>query len=275
MVLEPAAGTGATADRVALAGPWRYRPGPRLEAVPIADDPNQPTVLYNAMIHPLLGFGLHGVVWYQGESNLVQGLGYEQRLRLLIDGWRRLWGVGPFAFYYVQLAPFAYGPYGFDSGLLPQIWEAQRRVLAVPNTGMVVTTDLGDLTDIHPRCKQEVGRRLAQWALARTYGRADGVCSGPLVVDAVAEANALRLRFTETGTGLAARDGQPLTWFEVAGADSVFQLATARVDGNSIVLTSDAVATPVQARFAWSERATPNLVNREGLPASPFWVQAR
>ncbi len=275
MMLEPAAGALSSGDRVPLAGLWRYRPGPRLEAVPSIQDPNQPTVLFNGMIHPLLGFGLRGVIWYQGESNLVQGFGYEQRMRLLIDGWRRLWGVGAFPFYYVQVAPFHYGPYGFDPGLLPRLWEAQRRVLAVPNTGMAVTTDLGNLADIHPRQKQEVGRRLALWALANTYGRACPAYSGPLVVEAAAEAGALRLRFAATGTGLVARDGGPLTWFEVAGADSVFRPAAARVDGTTIVLTSDEVTAPVQARFAWSEDASPNLVNREGLPASPFWIQAK
>jgi sialate O-acetylesterase len=140
---------------------------------------------------------------------------------------------------------------------------------------MAVTTDVGDLVDIHPRNKQEVGRRLALWALARTYGRDRLVYSGPLVAEAMAEPGAVRLRFDHVGSGLAARDGQPLSWFEVAAADGRFRPALARIDGSTIVLTSPEVTAPVQARLGWSEEASPNLINREGLPASPFWIEAR
>ncbi|MFA6112317.1 MAG: sialate O-acetylesterase, partial [Candidatus Latescibacterota bacterium] len=274
MFLQPAGGAGSSDEdvRLSVAGAWRYRPGPVLPQVPTLDNPNQPTVLYNAMIHPLIPFSLRGALWYQGESNRGQGLEYEQRMRCLINGWRRLWEVGSFPFLYVQLAPFRYGD---NPELLGAIWEAQRRVLTLPNTGMAVTTDIGDLDDIHPVNKQEVGRRLALWALARTYGRPNLVCSGPLVTRATAEGNSLRLAYDGTGSGLASRDGQPLTWFEVAGADGRFHPATARIDGSAVVLTSPAVTTPVQARFAWNEEAVPNLINREGLPASPFLIEAR
>jgi hypothetical protein len=123
--------------------------------------------------------------------------------------------------------------------------------------------------------KREVGRRLALWALARTYGRDRLVYSGPLVAEAMAEPGAVRLRFDHVGNGLAARDGQPLSWFEMAAADGRFRPALARIDGSTIVLTSPEVTAPVQARLGWSEEASPNLINREGLPASPFWIEVR
>ncbi|MFH1568765.1 MAG: sialate O-acetylesterase, partial [Gemmatimonadota bacterium] len=188
MVLVPADAAPDEVHPVSVAGPWRYRAGPQLVTVPELGNPNQPTVLYNAMIHPLIPLSLRGALWYQGESNRGQGLEYELRMRALIGGWRGLWGLGDFPFLYVQLAPFRYGS---DPELLGAIWEAQRRVLAVPNTGMAVTTDIGNLADIHPTNKQEVGRRLALWALARTYGRQDLVYSGPLVAGAAAEGSSL------------------------------------------------------------------------------------
>ena len=144
------------------------------------DSHKEPTGLYNAMIHPLVPFGIRGAIWYQGESNLDDGMVYCDKMKALIGGWRAVWGQGDFPFYYVQIAPFRYrwgqpGPYR-----VPKLWEAQRAALAIENTGMAGTVDIGDLEDIHPKNKQEVGRRLALWALAKTYGFDDVVYSGPL-----------------------------------------------------------------------------------------------
>lgn len=230
-------------------------------------DHREPTSIYNAMIHPIVPFGIRGAIWYQGESNHQDGAVYTQKMKALIGGWREIWKQGAFPFYYVQIAPFAQL---YSGEQLPRLWEAQTAALVIPNTGMVVTTDITDLNDIHPRNKQDVGRRLAAWALAGTYGKTDLVCSGPLYKSMQVEGGKVRLRFTHTGSGLVARDNQPLTWFKIAGSDRKFVDAQAVIDGDTVVVSSDAVAAPVAVRFAWDQVAQPNLMNREGFPASPF-----
>ena len=230
----------------------------------------RPTGLYNGMVHPLVPYAIRGALWYQGESNLREGMLYHEKMKALINGWREVWGQGDFPFYFVQLAPFNYGGRNASPFFLPQIWEAQTATLAVPNTGMAVTTDIGNLRDIHPRNKQDVGRRLALWALAKTYGREDVTYSGPLYKSMTVEGNKIRLSFDYVGSGLMARDEKPLTWFEIAGEDKQFVEAKATVDGNTIVVSSDTVANPVAVRFGWHQSAEPNFVNKEGLPASPF-----
>ncbi|MBT4497851.1 MAG: sialate O-acetylesterase [Gemmatimonadetes bacterium] len=271
MQLLPADASADGDSPVSIAGSWRYLQGPELTTIESLSGPNNATVLYNAMIHPLLRFPMRGVLWYQGEANRGQGLEYEQRMRALINGWRRLWNLGDFPFLYVQLAPYRYGG---DATLLAQIWEAQRRVLTLPNTGMAVTTDVGNVEDIHPIKKQEVGQRLSLWALAHTYGRDDLVYSGPLATSVAREGNRLRVHFA-FGVGLAARNGRELTSFEVAGADGQFHPATASLDSETVLLHSPAVSTPEQVRFGWHEEANPNLINAEGLPASPFTLTVR
>ena len=230
----------------------------------------RPTGLYNGMVHPLVPYAIRGALWYQGESNLRDGMLYHEKMKALINGWREVWGQGDFPFYFVQLAPFNYGGRDVTPFFLPQIWEAQAATLALPNTGMAVTTDIGNLTDIHPRNKQEVGRRLALWALAKTYGRDDVTHSGPLYKSMEVEGNAIRLIFDAVGSGLMSRDEKPLTWFEIAGEDKQFVEAKAMIDGDTVVVSSDAVANPVAVRFGWHQSAEPNFVNKEGLPASPF-----
>ena len=229
----------------------------------------RPTGLYNGMVHPLVPVAMRGAIWYQGESNLRDGMLYHEKMKALINGWRAVWNQGDFPFYFVQLAPFTYGG-GASPYFLPEIWEAQTATLALANTGMAVTTDIGNLRDIHPRNKQEVGRRLALWALAKTYGREDITYSGPLYKSMAVDGNTIRLNFNFIGSGLISRDDEPLTWFEIAGEDKNFVKADATIEGDTIVVSSDAVAQPVAARFGWHQTAEPNLVNKEGLPASPF-----
>ena len=230
----------------------------------------RPTALYNGMVHPIVPYGMRGALWYQGESNLRDGMLYHEKMKALIIGWREVWGQGDFPFYFVQLAPFNYGGRNANPFFLPQIWEAQAATLALPNTGMAVTTDIGNLRDIHPRNKQEVGRRLALWALAKTYGRDDVTHSGPLYKSMVVEGNTIRLSFDATGSGLMSRDDEPLTWFQIAGEDKEFVEAEATIDGGTVVVSSETVANPVAVRFGWHQSAEPNFVNKEGLPASPF-----
>lgn len=228
-----------------------------------------PTGLYNGMVHPLVPFAMRGAIWYQGESNLRDRMLYHEKMKALINGWRAVWKQGDFPFYFVQLAPFTYGG-GASPYFLPEIWEAQTATLSVPNTGMAVTTDIGNLRDIHPRNKQEVGRRLALWALAKTYGKEGVTYSGPLYKSMEVDRNTVRISFDFIGGGLMARDGEHLTWFEIAGEDKNFVTADAIIEGDTIVVSCDAVAQPVAVRFGWHQTAEPNLINKEGLPASPF-----
>jgi sialate O-acetylesterase len=227
---------------------------------------------YQAMIHPLVPYALRGFIWYQGESNNGEGLLYTAKMRALINGWRQQFKSPQAPFLFVQLAPFQYGGESGKSELLPGIWWAQQEVLKIPHTGMVVTNDIGDIKDIHPANKLDVGERLALWALADTYGREGLVKSGPLFSGYEVAGGTIIVRFDHTGSGLASRDGKPLDCFEVAGADGDYHPADARIsdDGASIVLSSANVPAPVRARFAWSHIAEPNLMNKEGLPAGAF-----
>jgi sialate O-acetylesterase len=238
-----------------------------------------PTAIYNAMVAPLAHFAIRGVVWYQGESNCMgeqpDGAIYTDKMEALIRSWREIWDEGDFPFYYVQIAPFKYfsgnKQYAVSPDALPELWEAQTRALRIPNTGMIVTTDLvDDLKDIHPRDKQNVGKRLALVALNKTYGRKDLVCSGPTFKKMKIHGSQAMLFFNDTDGGLVSKDGQPLTWFIIAGADGKFATAEAVITNGSIVVSSPDVAKPVAVRFAWSEIAQPNLCNQAGLPAVPF-----
>jgi sialate O-acetylesterase len=240
-------------------------------------DPQAPTALYNAMVHPLIRFAIRGAIWYQGESNRNDGLIYTKKMEALINGWRSVWGLGDFPFYYVQLAPYNYGYLiedeesdTLDFYRLPLIWEAQLQALKIPNTGMAVTTDITDLNDIHPRNKKDVGYRLSLWALANTYGEKEIVYSGPLYKSLSVEGNKARIRFDHVGSGLIALDDRPLSWFAIAGQDRTFYKARAEISGDSVLVWSEKVPAPVAVRFGWHQHATPNLGNKEGLPASPF-----
>jgi len=231
-------------------------------------DVQQATALYNGMIHPIRPFALRGAIWYQGESNATEGMLYAERMRALIGGWRQVWGEGDFPFYFVQIAPFSYG---LNAEVIGEFWEAQAAAQAVPNTGMAVITDIGDLKDIHPKNKQEVGRRLALWALAKTYGQENLVYSGPTFKAMTIEGDKLRLAFDNVGGGLASRDAKPLNSFEIIDADEGgFVKADAQIDGSTVVLSAPSVKHPVAMRFAWSMLAEPNLMNAEGLPAGAF-----
>lgn len=231
------------------------------------NNPNQASVLFNGMIRPLIPFAMRGAIWYQGESNCSRAAQYQKLFPALIRNWRTEWGQGDFPFLFVQLAPYRYG--NADPRNCAELREAQRLTLqTVPNTGMAVTTDIGNVKDIHPRNKQEVGRRLALWALAKTYGK-DLVYSGPLYKEMKVEGSKIRIMFDHVGEGLVAKGG-PLTHFEIAGADGKFLPAEAIIDANSVMVWNKELPEPVAVRFGWADDAEPNLFNAEGLPASPF-----
>ena len=227
----------------------------------------QPTTLYNAMIHPLVPFAIRGAIWYQGESNHVEGRLYTEKMKALVLGWRQLWG-SELPFYYVQIAPYVYG--NENPAVMGEFWEAQAAALSIPNTGMVVINDVGDYKNIHPKNKQEVGRRLALLALKNLHGQNDLVCSGPAFKAMEVEGGRIRVRFDNIGGGLVSRDGKPLDWFEIIGKETDWTRADAVVDGDSVVLSSGKVKEPVAMRFAWDKSAVPNLMNKEGLPVSAF-----
>jgi sialate O-acetylesterase len=231
-------------------------------------DVQNATALYNGIIHPLCPFAVRGAIWYQGESNLGDGPLYTERMKALIRGWREVWREGDFPFYFVQIAPFNYGGKPETEAVF---WEAQAAALSIPNTGMAVINDIGNLKDIHPKNKQDVGHRLALLALARTYGRDNLLWSGPAFKSLSIEGDKLRVTFDHVGGGLAARDGQPLDWFEVIDADEGgFVQAGAQIDGPAVLLSAPGVKHPVAMRYAWSMLAEPHLVNSDGLPAGAF-----
>ena len=224
-----------------------------------------PTGMYNAMIAPVIPYGIRGVIWYQGEGNANRAYLYRRLFPALIRNWRDGWGQGDFPFYYVQIAPWnRYHPF-----TAAELRESQLLSLSVPNTGMAVTMDVPDVTNLHPRNKQDVGRRLALLAFAKTYGHKGVVYSGPMYNSMKREGERIRLSFDYVAGGLVAKDGE-LKCFAIAGKDKRFVSARAMIDGDTIVVHSDEVKNPVAVRFAWSNAALPNLYNKGGLPASPF-----
>ncbi|GAB2545130.1 sialate O-acetylesterase [Rufibacter soli] len=226
--------------------------------------PVQPGKAYHAMIAPLIPFRLAGALWYQGESNTDAPEVYAQLLPALIQNWRTQWQQD-FPFYYVQIAPYKYG--GAEEW--PRLAEAQLNTLSVPHTGMAVISDVGNIDDIHPRNKLDVGKRLAALALNQTYGQKDVPFSGPIFREMKPEGNKLRLSFDHADQGLVVK-GKSLTHFEIAGEDQKFVPATAKVDGRIIVVSAKEVKKPVAVRYAWSNSANPNLFNKAGLPAASF-----
>jgi sialate O-acetylesterase len=231
-------------------------------------DQNTPTALYNAMIHPLVGFRIAGAIWYQGESNAGRAMQYRTLFPAMIKDWRTQWRQGDFPFYYVQIAPYKYADSNAPYSAF--LREAQMFTLkALPNVGMAVTMDIGEEQDIHPKNKADVGDRLARWALAKNYGHKDLAYSGPIYKGMTVEDSAIRLSFDYAGSGLVARGG-PLTSFEIAGSDQKFVPAKAEIDGASVVVSSAEVPNPAAVRYAFKNWAQPNLFNTEGLPASSF-----
>jgi sialate O-acetylesterase len=235
------------------------------QAVTAQQNPSQkvPTRLYNGMIHPLRNFKIKGAIWYQGEGNAGRADKYRDLFSTMIRQWRAVFGY-EFPFYFVQISPFNYN--GINAAFLR---EAQLETKSVEKTGMVVTMDIGNLTDIHPKNKQEVGRRLALRALAMDYGR-EIVYSGPVYRDVRFQDGKAFLSFDQIGGGLSTANDQPPSHFTVAGNDKKFQPAQAVIDGDMVIVSSAAVPEPTAVRYGFSNDAQPNLINQAGLPASSF-----
>ncbi|MEA3211937.1 MAG: sialate O-acetylesterase [Chthoniobacter sp.] len=241
-------------------------PEPRIATDPGATS-GRPGNLFNGKIAPLIPYALRGAIWYQGESNadtVERGLAYRKQLPLLIADWRKRWAQVDFPFGWVQLPEYV--ARNSDGWALVQ--EAMLATLKVPRTGMAEALGLGDAHDIHPKAKQEVGRRLALWALAKVYGQ-KGPASGPLYAGSRVTGSAVTIGFTDTDGGLVAKDGAP-KGFVIAGADKQWKPATAKITGDKVVVSSAEVKAPVAVRYAWGSNPEFNLFNGAGLPASPF-----
>ncbi|MEE2887259.1 MAG: sialate O-acetylesterase [Planctomycetota bacterium] len=236
--------------------------------------------LFRRLIAPLAPMSMRGIIWYQGESNVIQGdTGiYADRQAALVAGWRDVFEQDDLSFYYVQLAPFTYGKnyakskQGLTPESLPRFWEAQTKCMkTIPNSGMVVITDItGNVRDIHPGNKRDVGGRLARWALAKNYGRNKVTYSGPLYKSMQIAGSKVTLTFDHVAGGLRSLDKAALTEFSIAGEDRQFVSAKAKIKGDTVIVWSGEVANPKAVRFGWRDTALPNLGNKAGLPASPF-----
>ncbi|MFA6128356.1 MAG: sialate O-acetylesterase [Bacteroidales bacterium] len=255
-----------------LAGTWKARKNQIIGSLPPMPDcincdyPNTPTMLYNGMIRPLIPFAIKGAIWYQGESNRYDGFLYRQIFTGMIENWRHDWNLGDFPFYYVQIAPYTYQD-NASTGLLREAQEYAMKKL--PNTGMVVTMDIGNLRNIHPSNKHDVGKRLANWALAKNYGMINIPYSGPLYQSMQSQNGKIIIHFDYASGGLTSF-GNELKHFEIAGNDRVFKPALAVIDGKSVIVSSDEVRDPVAVRFGWHSTDLTNLFNVIGLPAAPF-----
>ncbi len=228
----------------------------------------KPAFLYNSRIVPVIPFGIKGVIWYQGETNLADNQ-YALKQQILIEGWRKLWDEGDFPFYIVQLAPCKDGK---DSASpLQDFWMQQyKAVRKTSNTGLISAVDIGDSNEYHPKNKRDIGLRLALLALRETYGMKNVVASGPTYKSLKVDGSKVVVEFDNLGTGLTTKDGQVPNWFEVAGADINFVKADAAIQDDTLVINASSVENPVYVRYAWDCLAIPNLRNKEGLPAFPF-----
>lgn len=255
--------------KLLLSGPWKYQRYLEPPLPKIYNYHYYPSLLYNAMIHPIVPYGLKGVLWYQGEANDTAAYHYQQLFPLMINDWRVRWKQGYLPFLFVQLPNYKKQETAPMESEWAEMREAQAMALSQPNTGMACTIDIGDAGDIHPKNKQEVAYRLALLANRLVYGK-KGVLLSPTYTKMEIDSSRIRITFNEVGGGLTTKDNQPVRAFTIAGADQKFYPAKAVIDGNRVVVSSDKVLQPVAVRYAWSDNPDVNLVNSAMLPAVPF-----
>jgi sialate O-acetylesterase len=282
MRMEPVDAPPGGTTAYDISGPWSYKIERRLDPVnvdfstrppmPGPDDPTAPTVLWNGMVAPLAGLAAEGVIWYQGEGNTSRAYQYRTLFPAMIRAWRAAWHDSALPFLFVQLPNYG-APGGARAALGDSEWaelrEAQAMTLRQPRTAMAVTLDIGESDNLHPRNKQEVGRRLALAALSSVYRQSD-IASGPIFQSVTRDGNAMRVRFAPGGSGLDTADGAPPRGFLIAGADRVWHAATARIDGKSVIVSSRDVPDPVAVRYGWANDPQATLRNQADLPAAPF-----
>ncbi len=251
-----------------LEGLWKFN----VVKVRIEVSPNSyPSLLYNAMINPLVPYAIQGALWYQGEANVWRAKEYKKSFPLMINDWRTKFKQGNFPFYFVQLSTFdEFGGNSQKGSRWAELREAQSETLKLPNTGMAVTTDIGNAKDIHPTNKQDIGLRLAAIAMNNLYGKKQ-VHSGPTYKSQQIKGNQIILTFDNIGGGLSTSNNDELKGFEIAGADKVFHSAKAIIKDNKIIVSSDKVQNPVAVHYGWADDDTTiSLFNKEKFPASPF-----
>lgn len=243
---------------------------PRAPRNPLTDQ-HRPGNLYNGVLKPVIGYGIRGAIWYQGESNAGRAYQYRNLFPLMIQNWRDEWGQGDFPFYWVQLADFRNEVPGPADSAWAELREAQTMTMSkLPNTGEAVILNLGESSDIHPKNKQDVAKRLARWALAHDYGM-DIVYRSPIYKSMETDGNKIVLTFDHVGGGLDTFDVPKLIGFTIAGEDQKFVPATAKIIGkNQIEVTSDQIEAPAAVRYAWADNPVCNVQNLEGLPLTPF-----
>jgi sialate O-acetylesterase len=258
---------------IPIAKGWKAKKGfdyRDVKTIPVSPfNPNQPTVLFNGMIQPLIPYTIRGAIWYQGESNAGRAFQYRRLFKTMITDWRNEWGQGDFPFLFVQLANYQRRNVTPVEDTWAELREAQTMALDLPNTGMAVTIDIGDALDIHPGNKQDVGKRLALNALALVYDR-DVPYSGPIYAGMEVSGNVAELSFDHVYDGLATAGGGELKGFSICGEDSVFVWADAEIAGDKVLVSTPLVSNPLAVRYAWASNPECNLVNSAGLPASPF-----
>ena len=263
----------STLPPISLEKAWMYQKGVRLSELPPPPRPtplqHTPSVLYNAMIHPLIPYKVMGVIWYQGESNASRAFQYRSLFTTLINDWRHKWNDN-IAFHFVQLANFqSIQQSPSEDETWPELREAQTMALQLPNTGMAVAIDIGEADDIHPGNKQDVGYRLALNALHKNY-EFPIVPMGPLYKSMLIDGDSIRISFDYAETGLSTSNGEQPKGFAIAGKDQVFHWAEAILRSNEAIVFSDEVSSPVAVRYGWANNPITNLQNRNNLPASPF-----
>lgn len=256
-------------SKVSLAGKWLYKKDLEPAFPKIRNNQHYPTVLFNAMINPVIPYGIKGFIWYQGESNAAAAYDYRQLFPMMISDWRQRWKQGNLPFLFVQLANYMKTKPQPSESEWAELREAQTRTLSLPNTGMACAIDIGEAGDIHPKNKQDVGQRLALVANKLVY-KQDCIASGPTYKSYRKDSNRIRISFTNTGSGLSTKDGKEVNGFAIAGKDKKFYWAKAMIEGNEIIIYSDKVDEPVAVRYAWADNPECNLINSEGLPAAPF-----
>jgi sialate O-acetylesterase len=255
--------------------PGNTKGGPRKPMGP--DSPHRPASLYNAMLNPIIPFGIRGAIWYQGETNAGRATEYRTLLPLMINNWRTDWKQGDFPFGIVQLANFMATTDKPTDPAWAHLRDAQLYTsLTVPNTGQAVIIDIGEADNIHPRNKQDVGKRLAAWAFNKVYGMTDVVPSGPVYKSSTINGNKITLTFDVVGKGLKTTDGKAPAEFIITNDMKTWQWAQAKITGkNTVEVWSDDVSNPVAVRYAWANNPiNPNLTNSTGIPASPFRTDA-
>lgn len=266
---------GPNGEQLSLVGDWKCKVGydlAKLPAKPNAmEGPNRPTVLYNAMVKPFVDFKIKGAIWYQGESNAdSKDAPYQQLLPALIQDWRQQWNNEKMPFYFVQLANFKAKSVTPQPSSWARLREAQRQTLKLPYTGMAVITDIGDAQDIHPKNKQDVGRRLGWIATAQLYGKKIPY-SGPVLQHWTTKAAEMELSFNPMGKKLVLKGADNRnSGFTIAGADQVFYPAEVKQVGNKLIVSAKEVPSPVAVRYGWADNPDLTLYNEAGIPGSPF-----